>query len=218
MCDDDGDEFVDILLEWYDTNGRHDLPWRDPSTTPFEILIAEYMLQQTSVEQVLGVYEEFVEKYPTPASLVDAKSDEFGEDLEPLGLHKRTAYVERASEQIIGQHDGEVPDTLDELLDLHGVGEYTAASVLAHAYEGNVAAVDTNVARILARVFGLETEDKPDARENWELAERLAPSGRYGDFVHALIDFGASVCTASNPGCERCPVNGHCEYADSEDD
>ncbi|WP_306055816.1 HhH-GPD family protein [Natronococcus wangiae] len=218
MTDDDGDEFVDTLLEWYTDNGRHDLPWRDPNATPFEILIAEYMLQQTSVEQVLGVYEEFVGKYPTPASIVDAESDEFGEDLEPLGLHKRTAYVERASEQIIGQYDGEVPNRLDELLDLHGVGEYTAASVLAHAYDGDVAAVDTNVARILARVFGLETEDEPDARENWELAERLAPSDRCGDFVHALIDFGASVCTASNPNCEGCPASGLCEYTDTEHD
>ncbi len=218
MCDDNGGEFVNILLEWYATNGRHNLSWRDPSTTPFEVLIAEYMLQQTSVEQVLGVYEEFVEKYPTPASLVEADTDELGEDIEPLGLHKRTAYIERASEQIIGQHDGEVPDTLDELLDLHGVGEYTAASVLAHAYDGDVAAVDTNVARILSRVFGRETGDEPDARENWELADRLAPSGRCGDFVHALIDFGASVCTASKPRCEGCPVNELCEYVDSADD
>ncbi|MFC4440326.1 MULTISPECIES: hypothetical protein [Natrialbaceae] len=120
MCDNDGDEFVDILLEWYAINGRHDLPWRDPNTTPFEVLVAEYAptdVRGTSSRRLRRVRG----KVPTPASLVNAGSDEFGEDLEPLGLHKRTACIERASEQIIGQHDGEMPDTLDELLDLHGV-------------------------------------------------------------------------------------------------
>lgn len=193
----DGDEFVESLLEWYVENGRHDLPWRDPDASPFEILVAELMLQQTSAGQVTGVYDEFVERYPTAGAVLAAEEADVAEAIEPLGLHKRTAYFRRASAQLLARHDGRVPDSRSELLDLHGVGEYTAASVLAHAFGRNSSAVDTNVARVLGRVFGGGSARKPDASETWELAKDLAPSGRCDDFLLALIDFGAAVCTAS---------------------
>ncbi|WP_247003858.1 hypothetical protein [Halosolutus gelatinilyticus] len=208
---DDGDEFVDNLLEWYAENGRHDLPWRDPSTSPFEIFVAELMLQQTSAEQVRGVYDEFVEQYPTAGTVLAAPEVDIAKSIEPLGLRKRTEYFRRASAQLLARHDGRVPASRSELLDLHGVGEYTAASVLAHAHGRDVSAVDTNVARVLARVFGNESTE-PESPEMWDLSDRLAPSGRCDDFLHALIDFGAAVCTARNPNCESCPFEAACEY------
>ncbi|QSX01009.1 hypothetical protein [Haloterrigena alkaliphila] len=208
---DEGGEFVDVLLEWYAENGRHDLPWRDPSASPFEIFVAELMLQQTSAEQVRGVYGEFVEQYPTAGTLLAAPEEDVAKAIEPLGLRKRTAYFRRASAQLLARHDGRVPDSRSELLNLHGVGEYTAASVLAHAYGRDASAVDTNVERVLARVFGSESAE-PESSEMWDLSDRLAPAGRCDDFLHALIDFGAAVCTARDPNCESCPFEATCEY------
>jgi A/G-specific adenine glycosylase len=208
--------FVENLLEWHKTNGRHDLPWRADTATPFNVLVAEFMLQQTSAGQVLNVYGDFVQKYPTPKSILDTPQEELADDIESLGLRKRTRYFREASEQLVENYDSTVPNTRSELLELQGVGEYTATSVLAHAFEKDVAAVDTNVARILSRVFGLDCGDKPEASENWELAEELLPSGRSSDYIHALIDFGAEVCTASNPRCKSCPLEGICEYSPEE--
>ena len=207
---------VGNLLEWYEECGRHDLPWRERDANPFEVLVAELMLQKTSAGQVRGVFGDFVERYPNPESIVTASEGAIAEEIEPLGLRKRAGYFERASEQIVERHGGDVPEMRSELLDLHGVGEYTADSVLAHAHGKDAVAVDTNVARILSRVFGLDAADDPSATENWELAERLAPLGRCSDYLHALIDFGAAVCTASDPNCTSCPLGDSCEYRTDE--
>ncbi|QSX01014.1 hypothetical protein [Haloterrigena alkaliphila] len=152
-----------------------------------------------------------MEQYPTAGTVLAAAETDIGESIEPLGLRKRTAYFRRASAQLLARHDGRVPDSRSELLGLHGVGEYTAASVLAHAYGRNASAVDTNVARVLARVFGSESAE-PESSEMWDLSDRLAPPGRCDDFLHALIDFGAAVCTARDPNCESCPFEATCEY------
>ena len=212
-----GTVFVDRLLEWYEENGRHGLPWRVDDASPFAVLVAEFMLQQTSAAQVLNVYEEFVEKYPTPESILETPRERLAEDIESLGLKKRTRYLHESSEQLVEDHDGAVPNSRTKLLELRGVGEYTAASVLAHGFEEDVAAVDTNVARILSRVFDLGRENEPEASEIWVLAEVLLPPGRSSDYLHALIDFGAEVCTSTNPSCEDCPANTVCEFHPNEE-
>ena len=208
--------FVENLLAWYETNGRHDFPWRADDATPFNVLIAELMLQQTSAGQVLNVYGDFVRKYPTPESILETPREELADDIESLGLRKRIRYFQEASERLVENYDSSVPDTRSELIELQGVGEYTAASVLAHAFDKDVVAVDTNVARILSRVFDRDCGDKPEASENWKLAEELLPSGRSSGYIHALIDFGAKVCTASDPSCKRCPLASLCEYSSEE--
>lgn len=124
---------------------------------------------------MLNVYGDFVQKYPSPESILDTPQEELADDIESLGLRKRTRYFREASDQLVVKYDSTVPNTRSELLELQGVGEYTATSVLAHAFEKDVAAVDTNVARILCRVFGHDCGDKPEASENWELAEDLLP-------------------------------------------
>lgn len=209
---DQADAFIDELLAWYEQNGRHDLPWRAPSTSPFEVLVAELMLQQTSAKQVLNVYEDFVAKYPTPEMILDASIDELGDDIESLGLRKRARYFRETSEELVENHDSTVPDTKSDLLELQGVGEYTAACTLSHAFGKDAAAVDTNVARILSRVFGIGCEDDPEAEMNWEIAGELCPAGKSSDYIHALIDLGAATCTAASPECEECPVEDVCEY------
>lgn len=207
-----GTIFVEDLFAWYEESGRHKLPWRADDVTPFNVLVAELMLQQTSAEQVLNVYEEFVEKYPTPESILETSREQLAEDIESLGLQKRTRYFYGASEKLVENHDSTVPNTRSGLLELQGVGEYTATSVLAHAFGRDVAAVDTNVARILSRVFGLDCENEPEANEIWIFAEVLLPLGRSSDYIHALIDFGSKVCTARTPNCEECPANSLCEF------
>ena len=202
------------ILAWYDSEGRHGLPWRDPDASAFEVLVAELMLQRTSVEQVIPVYPEFVERYPTPDAVVRADESDLAGRVRPLGLAKRVEYLKRASERIVGEYDGRVPSDRSELLELRGVGEYTARSVLAHAHGEDVPAVDTNVARILSRLHDLDAE-ADDLRER---AEHLSPEGRGSDFTHALIDFGAKVCTAANPKCADCFVRDACEYYAEERD
>ena len=165
---------------------------------------------------MLNVYGDFVQKYPTPESILNTPKEELADDIGSLGLQKRTRYFRETSEQLVENYDSSVPNTRSELLELQGVGEYTATSVLAHAFGKDVAAVDTNVARILSRVFGLDCGDTPEASENWELADELLPSGRSCDYIHALIDCGAEVCTASNPNCESCPLERICEYSPEE--
>ncbi|AEH36780.1 base excision DNA repair protein [Halopiger xanaduensis] len=211
-----GTDFVDRLLDWYEEHGRRGLPWRAADASPFEVLVAELMLQQTSARQVLNVYDAFVETYPTPESILETPRERLADDIEPLGLRKRTRYFYEASEQLVAEHDGAVPNDRSELLELRGVGEYTAASVLAHGFEKDVAAVDTNVARVLSRVFGLDRETEPEANENWVVAELLLPPDRGSDYVHAFIDFGAAVCTATDPNCESCPAGPVCEFRRNE--
>lgn len=211
------DRFVDRILEWYDSNGRHDLPWRAPDALPFEVLVAELMLQQTSVEQVMSVYSEFVERYQTPDAIVDTAETDLTEEIRALGLSKRVEYFVRVCERLTEEYDGRVPNEQSELLDLHGVGEYTARSVLAHAYGKDTPAVDTNVERVLSRVFESEVGDEPSRDDVQRIAEQLAPAGLSSDFTHALIDFGGEVCTATNPNCADCVVRDICNYYEREE-
>lgn len=206
--------FTNRILTWYENEGRHGLPWRQRDVSPFHILIAEFLLQQTRAEQVEGVFTQLVQKYRTPRDVVASESAE--QDLktliEQIGLVKRAKYIRKSAEQIVEQHDGTVPDNYSELSALHGVGDYTAYSVLTHAHGANVGVVDTNVARILSRVFGLEYVDEPYTDEYWELAQRLVPTGRASDYNYALIDFGAEICTLDSPDCPTCPLNNICEF------
>jgi A/G-specific adenine glycosylase len=150
--------FVFTLLDWHRENGRHELPWREPERTAFEILIAEVLLQQTTASAVSGVYIPPSVLYPTPECVVAATSDELAEWIAPLGLTKRASYLRHCSGSLLERDDGEVPHSWSDLLDLHGVGEYTARSVTVHAYGENTTAVDTNVRSLVSRFFGIGPE------------------------------------------------------------
>ena len=218
MRPDRENRFIDRILEWYDSHGRHDLPWRASDAAPFEVLVAEIMLQQTSVGQVLGVYPDFVEGHPAPTAIVNTAEADLAEEIRPLGLSKRVEYFTRVSEQILEEHDGRVPTEPSDLLELHGVGEYTARSVLARAHGEDVPAVDTNVERVLSRAFESSLGDEPSADDIQGIAERIVPEGSSSDFTHALIDFGGRVCTATDPNCADCVVRGVCDYYERDED
>ena len=199
--------FVDPLLEWYGENGRHGLPWREEERSAFELLIAEVLLQRTTATAVSGAYVPLVSRYPTPEAVVAAPSGEIVDLVAPLGLSKRAAYLERFSGQLLDRHSGQVPRNRPDLLRLHGVGEYTARSVLIHSHGDPVSAVDTNVERLLSRFFG----EDPDEVDIQGLTDNLTPSERSSDFLHAMLDFAAAVCTARSPNCADCPISGDCE-------
>jgi A/G-specific adenine glycosylase len=203
--------FAESLLDWYQENGRHSLPWRADEWTAFEILVAEILLQRTTATAVSGAYAPFVAQYPTPECVVGAPSADIAQRIAPLGLTKRAEYLERCSAELLARHGGDVPRRRNELLALYGVGEYTAHSVLVHAFNEQTTAVDTNVRRLVSRVFDAD----PDSHRVSEVAEAAVPSGRGSDFLHAMLDFAADVCTARAPACHRCPLEPECQYADS---
>lgn len=204
-------EFVFTLLDWHRENGRHGLPWREPERTAFEILIAEVLLQRTTASAVAGGYVPFAARYPAPECVAAASSDDLADSIAPLGLTKRAEYLERCSGQLLDRHDGDVPKRHSDLVALHGVGDYTASSIAVHAFGEDTIAVDTNVRRLISRFFDVE----PDAVE--AIADAIVPAGRSSDFLHAMLDFAADVCTARTPSCDGCPVRRHCEFPETAD-
>lgn len=202
-----GDFPVERLLSWYEDHGRHDLPWRAADRTPFEVLVAEILLQQTTVAAVTGRYPAIVARYPTPAAAAAAPVEDLTAAVAPLGLEKRGEYVQRSAAGILARHGGDVPADRDALLSLHGVGEYTADAVRALCWDEPVCGVDANVERVLTRYFALDGEDVDAA------ADALVPDGRGGEFLPALLDFGAEVCTARSPDCAGCPLADDCAFA-----
>lgn len=197
------------LLRWYGKHGRHGLPWRAAERSPFELLIAEILLQRTTATAVSGAYVPFVTRYPTPETVVAAPSDEIEDRIAPLGLSKRAEFIERCSGQLLDRHSGRIPRCQSELAGLHGVGAYTARSVAVHAFGEDVSAVDTNVRRLISRFFGLERDSDAIA----VLADEIAPADRSSDFLYAVLDFAADVCTPRNPECGDCPLGDDCVSA-----
>lgn len=205
--------FVGLLLAWYEENGRHRLPWREPDRSAFEILIAEILLQRTTAASVAGAYLPIIARYPSPETVVASRSDAIERGIEPLGLSKRAEFIRRSSGRLLARHSGDVPGRYGDLLELHGVGPYTARSVLIHAFDEDIAAVDTNVRRLLSRYFDVPADSGTHAH----LADALAPSRRGSDFQHAMLDFAADVCTARAPQCGACRLKEHCRSSECAD-
>jgi len=203
------------LLGWYAAN-RRDFPWRN-TNNPFEVLLAEKLLQQTKARDiVVSIYTDLLAKYPTPQALMNASVEEIREIIQPLGLAYRASEIKQMAAEIVEVHGGEVPCNLDELLNLTGVGDYCARAVLSFAYNQNVPIVDTNVARLLHRLCGIE-EPLPanPARKKYlrSLATQLLPEDTARDFNLAVLDLCASVCTSQSPKCSTCPLQKFCAYA-----
>ena len=202
------------LLAWFRREGR-DLPWRR-TRDPYRIVVSEFMLQQTQVSRVRDFYGRFLDRFPTIDALAAARPRQVRDAWDGLGYYRRAANLHRLARVVVREHAGEVPDDPDTLEALPGVGRYTAGAIASFAYERRAAAVDTNVARVLTRVFGLDRagrrNGKPTPRALWDLAERLLPTRRAvaWEFNQALMDLGARVCVARTPRCSECPVRPAC--------
>jgi A/G-specific adenine glycosylase len=170
------------------------------------------MLQQTQVARVIEFYPRFLQRYPTLEDLASAPGDEVRESWEGLGYYARARNLHAAVRRIVAESGGRVPQSPVELARLPGIGAYTAGAVASLAFGAAVPAVDTNVARVLGRVFGLRgaAQGSRRMRRVWVLAAALVPPRRAADWNQALMDLGALVCTARAPRCPACPVRGVC--------
>lgn len=202
--------FIRKLLAWYRRNARA-LPWRD-TRNPYAILVSEFMLQQTQVSRVLQYYPRFLKRFPTIQKLAGARPNAVREAWEGMGYYARARNLHALAKQVMWRHDGTVPESPVDLQTLPGVGRYTAGAVACFAYEQPVPAVDTNVARVIGRVFfGRDTNGK---RDTWEFATALTPkNGKTAwKLNQAMMELGALVCRARSPKCPECPVRSECRF------
>jgi A/G-specific adenine glycosylase len=195
------------LLAWYRRQGR-DLPWRR-TRNPYHVLVSEIMLQQTQVARVIPKYREWLARYPSLRALARASLAEVRETWRPLGYNVRPARLREIARQALRKHGGRIPESREALLALKGIGPYTAGAVLSFAFGRNAAILDTNVRRLLRRVF-LGDAVRPPERVLWDLAATLLPDGGAYDFNQAMMDIGATVCTARRPRCPACPLTRVC--------
>ncbi|OGK94721.1 MAG: adenine glycosylase [Candidatus Rokubacteria bacterium RBG_16_73_20] len=202
--------FQQRLLAWYRRHGR-DLPWRR-TRHPYRVLVSEIMLQQTQVERVVPKYREFLRRYPTVRRLAAADVDEVRRLWYPLGYNIRPVRLHAIARETLARYGGRLPEDERALRRLPGVGRYTAGAIRAFAYGRNAAVLDTNVRRVLGRVFlGPRRLARVRGQKAWwDLAEALVPAGRAYDFNQALMDFGATWCTPRRPRCAPCPMRDAC--------
>ncbi len=203
--------FAARLLAWFDAHGRHDLPWQHPRE-PYRVWLSEIMLQQTQVTTVIRYFERFVERFPDVAALAAAPVDDVLALWAGLGYYARARNLHRCAQQVVAEHGGEFPQTVEALCALPGIGRSTAGAILAQAHGARVAILDGNVRRVLARhgaVAGWPGESAVQARL-WALSEALLPGARLADYTQALMDLGATLCTTRKPQCANCPVAGDC--------
>jgi A/G-specific adenine glycosylase len=191
----------DALLAW-GTAHRRDLPWRH-TRDPWPVLVSELMLQQTQVVRVVPRYGLFLRRLPTAAACAAAPAGEVLRLWAGLGYNRRALHLHRAAAAVVERHGGSPPASLADLLALPGIGPYTARAVLAFAYDRDVAVLDVNAGRLLARAFGTGTQQEADA---------LVPRGRAWEWNTAVLDLGATVCTSRSPRCGDCPLVEGCAW------
>lgn len=202
--------FSHKLLPWYRAQHRP-LPWRE-TRDPYRIWLSEVILQQTRVEQGLGYYLRFTERWPTVAELASADENEVLKGWQGLGYYSRARNLLAAARQVMEEHGGRFPDSHAGLLGLKGVGDYTASAIASISFHRPDAVVDGNVYRVLARVFGIDTPiDSTAGRNQFKaLAMELLDPAHPGDHNQAVMELGATVCTPQSPDCPHCPLHEKC--------
>ncbi len=202
------------VSEWYDRHAR-DLPWRQPTSTPWEVLVSEVMLQQTPVVRVLPVWREWLARWPSPMDLASASPAEVIRAWGRLGYPRRALRLHQCAQALVDRHAGILPRDVDALLALPGIGAYTARAVAVFAYGDRHPVVDTNVRRFVARaVDGRAAAGAPRTSADLAAVDALLPADR-GSAARASIAFmelGALICTARSPRCADCPVYAECGW------
>jgi A/G-specific adenine glycosylase len=203
--------FASRLLRWHARHGRHDLPWQHPRT-PYRVWVAEVMLQQTQVATVIPYYARFLQRFPDVAALAAAKLDDVLALWAGLGYYARARNLHRAARVIVDEHRGEFPHDFDAVVALPGIGRSTAGAILAQAHGARHAILEGNARRLFARHAGIKgwPGEPRVAAKLWDVAERRLPRARLADYTQAVMDLGATVCTARAPACAACPVAADC--------
>ena len=202
--------FRQRLLTWYRRHGR-DLPWRK-TDDPYHILVSEIMLQQTQVDRVLPKYAEWLDKYPSMHVLAAAPEHEVTETWRPLGYNIRPRRLQSIARESVAKYGGQLPSDEATLLSFKGIGQYTAGAIRSFAFHERAAILDTNVARVLFRVFVARGDHRGHTMDKklWALSRAVLPHKHVFDFNQALMDLGATICVARKPRCEVCPMKGKC--------
>ena len=203
-----GTTTAEVVLGWYAVNGR-ELAFRN-TTDPWAILVSEVMAQQTQAARAAEAWTRFMDRFPTPAALAAASPAAVIRAWRGLGYNRRAVALRAAAIAIVEQHGGRVPDTLEALTGMPGIGPYTARAVLAIAFGQPVAALDVNIRRVVGRAFLAPTVA---ARELQTGADALVPAGSAAEWTHALMDIGAAFCRPHEPRCGDCPLQAGCRYA-----
>ena len=213
----DGPKHISVtdLLDWYERS-RRDLPWREPGVSAWQILVSEFMLQQTPVSRVLPVWTDWVSRWPTPSATAAASAADVLRAWGKLGYPRRAKRLHECATVIAREHDDVVPADVDTLLTLPGIGSYTARAIACFAYRQRVPVVDTNVRRVVARaVHGRADAGNPSATRDHADVDALLPADDAAPrFSVALMELGATVCTARAPRCGLCPL-ARCAWRDA---
>lgn len=204
--------FWRVLKKWFSQNAR-EFPWRR-STDPFEILVAEFLLQRTHSGKVVKVYGDFIRRFGSPAGVAHARVSELSALLRPLGLIKRARVLKKIASTLLLHHMGNVPSDREELLALSGVGPYTAAAIRCFAFAEREAIVDGSIVRLLTRFFGLPTSTKGAnvAVVEVQAARECLPTTDVREYNWALLDHAALICRKRKPLCEICPLAVYCKW------
>ena len=203
--------FSSKIVRWQRRHGRHDLPWQG-TRDPYAVWLSEIMLQQTQVATVVPYYQRFRARFPDIASLAAGSEDEVLRLWSGLGYYSRARNLHHAAQLVVERHGGRFPDALADIASLPGIGRSTAAAIAGFAFGARAAILDGNVKRVLARHFlvaGFPGERAVE-QQLWALAESLVPARDNAAYIQGLMDLGATVCTARDPQCARCPVRGTC--------
>lgn len=203
-------QFTDILLHWYADNKRS-LPWRGERDV-YRVWVSEIILQQTRIQQGWDYYLRFIEAFPDVKALAEADEEQVLRVWQGLGYYSRARNMHSAAQSVMREHGGHFPSTYEQVRQLKGIGDYTAAAICAFAYGLPYPAVDGNVLRIISRVFGIHDNiaDNSTRKNITALCQKLIKNADPSDFNQALMDFGSLQCTPKNPDCEHCPMQGEC--------
>ena len=200
----------DNLLTWYKKNKRS-FPWRrkEDLNNPYFIWLSEIMLQQTTTQTVKNYYKKFTKKWPNVHSLSKAKLNEILLMWQGLGYYNRANNLHRSSKIISKKYDGTFPSSKKDLLNLPGIGEYTANAIRAIAFNQKSIGIDTNISRVVSRIFNIQESNKEKINQ---AAEEILPKKNFGNFMQAMIDLGATICTKKKINCTECPISRNCNY------
>lgn len=202
------------INSWY-VESKRNLPWRTGQNSPWEVMVSEFMLQQTPVQRVLPVWETWLDRWPTPAALAQEDSAEAVRAWGRLGYPRRALRLHAAAQAIVERHGGQVPSTYEELLDLPGVGSYTAAAISVFAFGNRATVIDTNIRRVHARlVMGKALPGRSLTAAETRLADELMPADTPTSCLWnvSVMELGALICTAKSPDCLSCPVLEACAW------
>lgn len=202
--------FRSRLRKWFRYENQRDFSWRK-DRTPYKVLISEMMLRRTRADQVEPVFQRFVKQYPDMQSLSRAKTASVRKELKSLGLEWRIDNFVHMVREAESKYGNEIPSSREELLQLPGVGDYVANTVLCFGYGKPYSIIDTNVVRLIGRFFGLPLHGEARRRRNMiEMVDACLPKSKTAEYNYALLDFAAKICTARNPDCLNCVLRTKC--------